>query len=73
MQIGDLVKIKSPYEHAGRQGVVINKIKGSRAFIKNNDFDFFFSVRFTDTGEIINLTSSAAIVVSEAGAKKQND
>tara|TARA_R110002110_G_scaffold316209_1_gene529201 strand:+ start:45 stop:248 length:204 start_codon:yes stop_codon:yes gene_type:complete len=66
MQVGDLVKVRSPYEHAGRQGVVINKIKGSRSFIKNNGFDFFFSVRFPDTGEVANLTATAMEVVSEA-------
>ena len=66
MQVGDLVKIRFPYEHAGRQGVVIYRVKGSKSFIKNNGFDFFFSVRFPDTGEVINLTPTAMEVVSEA-------
>jgi hypothetical protein len=66
VQVGDLVKIKSFYKHAGRQAVVIRKNKGSETFIKNNGFDFFFSVRFPDTGEIIIITPSAVEVISEA-------
>jgi len=65
VQVGDLVKIKSFYKHSGRQGVVIRKNKGDETFIKNNGFDFFFSVRFPDTGEIITITPSAVEVISE--------